>query len=67
MININNNICKTVVLIVGVCGICYLSKLAIDNDYEPEFHFKNHSFRLNKNKSNKKTLLMPNNIEPVAV
>lgn len=67
MININNDICKSVVLIAGVCGICYLSKLAVDNDYEPEFHFKDYSFKLNKNKSNNKPLFLPNKIESSAV
>lgn len=67
MININNDICKSVALISEVSEICYLSKLAVNNDYELEFHFKNFSFRLNKNDSNNSSLLLPNYIRQITV
>lgn len=40
MFNIKNDICKSVILITGICSIYHLSKLAIENNYEPEFHYK---------------------------
>ncbi|MBS5368399.1 MAG: hypothetical protein KHY19_02860 [Coprobacillus cateniformis] len=56
MFNIKNDICKSVILITGICSIYHLSKLAIENNYEPEFHYKDCFFKLSKNNTNNKPL-----------
>lgn len=46
---IDSDICKSVNIIVGGLVICYLTKLAIDNNLEPTFQYKESSFSLKNN------------------